>query len=532
MRIVFNNRQTDLELGSRIGQGRDGVVYAILGGLKHADNLVAKIFHSQSVGSHVDSLISPIKGLVGKVPSLSCLPHDLGVSDTGHFVVIMKKATGANIDELGEDMSSVSKYDSLRIAYQIADGIRILHENYIIHSDIALDNIVVDTLKIQAFIIDIDGGGRTVPFIRPRIYGKPYLMAPELWNYETKNVDVNSPPDIHSDCWSLATLILYIVTGGSYYPFFFYCDGNVYRIKDYDGPWPPSADQFPDYRIYIDDLSEQLGRLGARLLVTFQSAFITGKGNPPQRPTAAEWAMCLRETGLSWAICRNRGCVDFGTERAASRPLWCPRCGERLRLIGRRRHFPIGEDIWSRIEDWSRDTFDILLDRLSTLVASQRKGFLILCSIAAAAAILLVLFTMTPKSSGPMPYFESGEGVPVFPNVKTGGPHVDHTRSCREMLERARSTYNQGPDSVLLLDDALVRYNQIIGGKFSDKACIEEAQKGKMDIKTKYVELGDKLKAGRDYQRAFSLYDKARDIDHDDRDLHSKWVDCRAQIHR
>lgn len=164
MRLTCGNNQIDVELGRLIGEGGDGKVYEVIKkGMNDCNDLVLKILFDPKVGSHVNNLLAPIKGLVGKVSSLSCLPHEICVADDGRYCLMMRKAEGIDLEQLAYDIGNLPPYDRLKIAYQIAVGIRILHDSNIIHSDIAHANVVVDTSKSKAFVVDIDGGEEFFP---------------------------------------------------------------------------------------------------------------------------------------------------------------------------------------------------------------------------------------------------------------------------------------------------------------------------------------------------------------------------------
>ena len=354
MRLTSGNKQIIVELGRLIGEGKDGRVFEIVKKENIVCNdLVLKVLFDPKVGDHVNALLSPMRGLVGKVSSLCCLPNEICVSDDGKYCLMMKKAEGVDLYQLSYDIGDLPSYERLKIAYQIAVGISILHENHVIHSDIAHANVVVDIKSCKAFVVDIDGGGRILPYIRPRIWGKPDFMAPELWDNNTKRPNPNVIPNLYTDYWSLATLIHYIVTG-SLLPFFFL--DNIFQITTYDKPWPPPQTNFPNHSDNIEYLTEELRRLGnlSHLLI---KTFTDGRNNLFARPTSKQWAKCLRESGLRWAICENIGCENNRESRVATQPPLCPACGDPLKIIGKAEDFDgkklkWWEILWEKIQNF------------------------------------------------------------------------------------------------------------------------------------------------------------------------------------
>jgi serine/threonine protein kinase len=312
-----------LELGSLIGEGREGRVYEVVkkNGAHCADSVLKVMFDSATAG-HINTLLSSIRTLLSSTPTLACLPQETGYSQDGEFCLLMRKAEGIDLDRLSCDLADLSPFVRLNLAFQIASGIKILHENHTIHADIADANIIVDTQTIRAFIIDIDGGGRAGPQpIRPRVMGHAEWMAPELWDSQAKKLNSNRFPDIETDRWSLAVLIHHVLIGGLH-PFFFL--DNIYQISTYDKLWPPLVSDFPDQRPNLLYQAGELEWLGGDVDTLLIRAFDAGRTNRDERPSAGQWEHCLGDAIGWYRVCEN------GHSLVAPGLIVCPKCSGRL----------------------------------------------------------------------------------------------------------------------------------------------------------------------------------------------------------
>lgn len=500
MRLTSGNHQIDIELGTLIGEGRDGRVYEITRREKiRRNDLVLKVLFDPKVGDHVNELLSPIRGLVSKVASLSCLPHGIFVSDDNKYCLMMRKAEGQDLDRIASDIPDIPSYDRIRITYQIAEGIRILHDSHLIHSDISHANVVVDTKNIRAFVIDIDGGGRLIPSIKPRIWGKPDFMAPELWDYSTKRPNTKVIPNLHSDNWSLATLIHYILTGGLF-PFFFL--DNIYQIMTYNGTWPPEVKNFPSHKDNIEYLGDELKRLG-NISRLFTTTFNDGRKNPSFRPSAIEWAECLKQSGFLWAVCKRKDCEDYLESRVAMQPQICPKCGRPLKVIGKAKDFndTINVEKISRednkqvrliLQGLFKKSLDFLINSFSSHIKIPKD-----------LGIKTKQLIKKIKIKPPFAHLIVGSlvGLSIFFSLISS-----HKRNLSNQSPKAKQT-----------------------SKEASKAT--PASSGKNELKAIYEVQGNQAYEKGDYQEALKWYKKVLDIDPDNTALANKKTDCELMLY-
>lgn len=494
MRLSSGKHQLDIELGSLIGEGRDGRVYDVIKKEKvRRNDLVLKILFDPTVGNHVNRLLSPIRGLVSRVASLSCLPREIFVSDDGKYCLLMKKAEGEDLEKISYDISNLLPYNRLKISYQITEGIRILHDSHIIHSDIAHANIVIDTKTIRAFIIDIDGGGRLIPYIVPRVQGRPDFMAPEFWDYNTKKPNRNVIPNLFSDNWSLATLLHYILTGGLF-PFFFV--DTIYQIITYPGSWPPSAKNFPAHKDNIEYLSNELDRLG-NLSHLFMRTFNEGRKNPSARPSSVEWAECLKQCGLLWAVCKRNGCENYMDSRVAKQPQICVICGRSLKVIGKLNDFNntgISEEnkkqIWLVLQELFKKSQDFLRNLFPLRIKIPKD------------------FSVKTK--------QLIKKIKPSPSQLIVGSLVSLSIFFLLISSHKRNLSNQRP-----------KVKQT--SKEVSKATPPSS--GKNELKAIYEVQGNQAYEKGNYQEALKWYKKALDIDPDNTALANKKTDCELMLY-
>ena len=310
---VISTRDGSLkcELGKYLGEGRDGVCYRVINNNLGLDDMVLKImFESQrasQIFQHIERLLTKAKRSFCEISSLECLLVTPFISEQGKCCLLMPRAQGTTLTDLIEnkDIIRLPLRKRVRIAHQIALGIKSLHSVRIIHADIAGPNIIIDTSRMRAFVIDIDGGG-LVGSIAPRIKGHHGdWMAPEL---QSKN---SPPPNQSSDCWSLAVVLHGIITGLS--PFYF-CS-TMQEIPKYARDWPPSptkvSRELQEWALWHRRILDQMGDIA----VLFKRTFSTGQGNPKARPPASEWELVLREY-LGKSPRATKRCLRCGTENA------------------------------------------------------------------------------------------------------------------------------------------------------------------------------------------------------------------------
>ena len=306
--VVDKDGALELDLGEILGEGRDGICYSVINNSLSLPDMALKVMYGSERASqilrHVQRLLSDeAKRSFSQVQSLECLLLTPFISGDGKCCLLMPRAHGVTLTDQDSlrDILHCSLGQRLKIAYQIALGMESVHRSQMIHADIAGPNVIIDTKHLNAYIIDIDGGG-LVRSLAPRIKGHHGdYMAPEL---EPGN---SRPPNQCSDCWSLAVVLHEVITGLS--PFYF-C--HILRERsEHVTNWPPSASMVAsEFRSYTDCHEETLERI-SDVAELFRRTFGIGQTEPNARPAASDWVQCLVRH-LKELPCKSKPCPKCG----------------------------------------------------------------------------------------------------------------------------------------------------------------------------------------------------------------------------
>lgn len=229
----------------------------------------------------------------------------------------------------------------IKICIRIARAVRRMHAAGLAHSDLSYKNVLVDPVRGNACVIDIDG--LVVPGkYPPDVVGTPDFIAPEvvMTSHLPKGDPARILPSIATDRHALAILIyLYLLYR---HPL----RGD--KVHDPD----PQIDETlamgakalfvehpgdPGNRIKL--AGRKAGELpwadtskipytvtGPYLAALFDRAFIDGLHDPAQRPTANDWEQALVKTVDLVQPCQNPDCTQkwyvFDNTRAPA----CPFC--------------------------------------------------------------------------------------------------------------------------------------------------------------------------------------------------------------
>lgn len=308
-RITSEDGSLEIELGEVLGRGRDGVCYRVAGNSLGFPDMALKLMTVDERGlrvlGHIEGIVSSKrKRSLCKVQSLECLLVTPFIADSGECCLLMPRAHGTLLSDEHSlrGIAECSLGHRLQIACQIAVGVERLHDVRIIHADIAGPNIVIDLANMNAFIIDVDGGG-VAGSLAPRIRGHhDEWIAPELQGKKPK------PAGLASDRWSLAMVLHEVITG---MPPFYFCHILAERTR-YADNWPPIAEDVPsEFGQQTRQHRETIERI-CDVAELFRRAFGRGQIKPRMRPTASEWVQCLAKH-LWVSPHRGRECRSCGT---------------------------------------------------------------------------------------------------------------------------------------------------------------------------------------------------------------------------
>lgn len=138
-------------------------------------------------------------------------PHNYKIVEGNYYYYVYKYFDGVDLSKYMKNHSKnkLSESAILKIFIQIVDGLRFLHSLNIVHSDLKLENVIINKYK-QIKIIDFDLSNicfEVEGFIADCVCGTINYISPESYDlcvYSKK-----------SDIWSLG-VILYIMLSGKY----------------------------------------------------------------------------------------------------------------------------------------------------------------------------------------------------------------------------------------------------------------------------------------------------------------------------
>jgi len=129
--------------------------------------------------------------------------------DQGRFYLAMELVSGGSLEANLFDGNTISEEDALRIASQIAQGLREAYGVGLVHRDIKPGNILFSkdgTAKLGDFGLSATIGQRDTG----ELWGTPYYVPPEkLWG---------NPEDLRSDIYSLGATLFHALTGRPPHP--------------------------------------------------------------------------------------------------------------------------------------------------------------------------------------------------------------------------------------------------------------------------------------------------------------------------
>ena len=139
--------------------------------------------------------------------------HELGLADGLHFIA-MEYVDGNSIQKKLKEKGPLSEKETLEIALQIAEALKLAHSRGILHRDIKPDNFLIDSanrvrladLGLALIQSNPDGGGLTLD---GTTLGTPHFMSPEQCS--------GTGVDARSDLYSLGASMFVMSTGRTPY---------------------------------------------------------------------------------------------------------------------------------------------------------------------------------------------------------------------------------------------------------------------------------------------------------------------------
>jgi len=190
------------QIKQTLGHGAQGVVY--LAHDPHLDRSVAiKSLQLDSLSTeHTQSLLDEARTM-SKMNHPNIVKVLDAVEHAGNHYLVLEYVEGSTVADVLRDKGCFEKFEAVKIAIQILDGLAYVHRKNIIHCDIKPSNIMLDK-QGGAHLMDF-GIASAAGTVRNEPTGTPRYMAPEyLDNHEARAT---------GDIFSLS-LVLYEMLAG------------------------------------------------------------------------------------------------------------------------------------------------------------------------------------------------------------------------------------------------------------------------------------------------------------------------------
>lgn len=214
--------------------------------------------------------------------------HQVGESQGRHFLA-MEYVEGETLVEHIVHNGRMDESKALRIAIDLASGLRAVHEQDIIHRDVSPKNVLIDKngqVRLGDFEFSKDGGVDLDLTVQGMGLGTPDFMSPEQFQ-RAKDVDARS------DVYSLGATLYVMLTGRLPFPGKTMVDKWLAKSKN--------------HYLSPKTLNKKLSRGAIALIKNSMSA------NPDKRPqTAREFAELAQRCldGLEFQNSRSRSTTD------------------------------------------------------------------------------------------------------------------------------------------------------------------------------------------------------------------------------
>lgn len=221
-----------------------------------------------------------------------------------------------------------------QIGIQMARAISRLHLAGLAHSDLSCNNVLIDPVKGQCVVIDIDS--LVVPgMFPPDVLGTPGYIAPEVLG--TQHLPLNDPtrknPSARTDQHALPVLL--------YEYLLFRHPLRGPKIHSMESAEKDELLAMGTNALFVEhpadrtnrppDLGAQTADLGPQLHGLFERAFVKGLHAPNDRPASIEWERALVRTWDLLHPCANANCSHKWFVVHAPTATKCPFCQTNLK---------------------------------------------------------------------------------------------------------------------------------------------------------------------------------------------------------
>ena len=205
----------DITLEEEIGRGAFAIVYK--GRDKEGKVVAVKEIPKSRLNS---KLLDSLKKEISILGSLNCdyivRLFDV-ITTTRYFYLIMEFCNGGDLGKRLKKLKRMEEYTTQKVIYQVSKGLKILHENKIIHRDLKLSNFLIEMNENGTYKVKIADFGFATILTQGQdvetFCGTAPNMAPEvLIGYFNTNYYRNKYNE-KADLWSMGIIIFHMITG-------------------------------------------------------------------------------------------------------------------------------------------------------------------------------------------------------------------------------------------------------------------------------------------------------------------------------
>lgn len=308
---VYSSSGQSVSISAAINEGGEGSVHPIRG---DADRLV-KIYHAsiRERPERVRRLRQKIQAML-QVDALLRHPRfawpRLEVFDqSGNWLgFAMMRAPGATLHTFGAPLAFQNSYPAwnrlhmVKVALNLAEGLRFLNANGVLMGDVNPGNVVVDVARARVAFIDCDSYQLSMPdgrrFLcegRVDLYTPPELQSADL---------TRTPRNLQHERFAAAVLLFHVLMLGLH-PYSH--KGGESPVQNLIKGASPLGHQRqcqlpkgPWFRMWT--------HLPRPVQGLFERAFIVGNRKPGARPTLDQWCQALR--GYHRKLSSGKACLD------------------------------------------------------------------------------------------------------------------------------------------------------------------------------------------------------------------------------